>query len=403
LSAVGCGKPGSEGPGSRCAPVRRLRVGLVCYPSQGGSGVVATELARELARRGHCAHVISYQLPFRLGGTGQKARENVAFHQVEVPMYPLFQFPPYGAALANKIVEVARYERLDLLHVHYAVPHAVSAALARAVLAPARLPVITTLHGTDVTVTGTDPAIREVVTWSLQQSDAVTAVSDALAASAARAFGLASVRRIYNFIDPAVMRRRHDPALRARYARPEDAVLIHASNFRPVKNVGDVVRIFAGVVRQRPAVLLLCGDGPEAGVAHRVAHELGVADRVHFLGVQEEIAPILSIADLFLLPSSYESFGLVALEAMACEVPVVCSLVGGLPEVVEEGKTGFLRPVGDIPAMVEAALRALEPDRLATMRQHARRHAVQRFSASRILPQIEALYVEVVSGGPRGG
>ncbi len=390
----------SPGIGPKPAPCIGLRVGLVCYPSQGGSGVVATELARELARRGHCAHVISYQMPFRLG-SARDLRENVAFHQIEVPMYPLFQYPPYTLALANKIADVARYERLDLVHVHYAVPHAVSAALARAIVAPVRLPVITTLHGTDVTQTGTDPAIRDAVTWSLQQSDAVTAVSDSLVASAREAFGLNSVRRIYNFIDPAIMRRRPHPDLRARFARPEDAVLLHASNFRAIKNIGDVVRIFAAVAAERPAVLLLCGDGPEAGTAHRLARELGVQERVHFIGVQEDMAPIMSIADVFLLPSTYESFGLVALEAMACEVPVVCSRIGGLPEVVTEGVSGFLRPVGDIPAMAEAVLQVLSSDRLPEMRHQARRLAVQRFGTSRILPQIEALYAEV-AGGRRG-
>jgi len=388
-----------QGVGPRPAPCLGFRVGLVCYPSQGGSGVVATELARELALRGHCAHVISYQMPFRLGG-GREPRRNIAFHQVEVPTYPLFLYPPYTVALANKIAEVARYERLDLVHVHYVVPHAVSAAIARAMVAPARLPVIATVHGTDVTQTGVDPGIREAVTWSLQQCDAVTAVSDSLAATAREAFGLDNVRRLYNFIDPAVMRRRPDPDLRARFARPDEAVLLHASNFRAIKNIADVVRIFAAVAARRPAVLLLCGDGPEAGSAHRVARDLGVGELVHFVGVEEDMAPILSIADVFLLPSNYESFGLAALEAMACEVPVVCSDVGGLPEVVADGVSGFLRPVGAVGAMAEAALLCLEPERLAEMRRQARRTALHRFGASRIVPQVEALYSEVV--GRRG-
>jgi len=388
------------GAGLKPAPCLGLRIGLVCYPSQGGSGVVATELARELAQRGHCAHVISYQLPFRLGRFGDM-RENVAFHQVEVPMYPLFQYPPYTLALANKIAEVARFEQLDLVHVHYAVPHAVSAALARAMVLPQALPVVTTLHGTDVTLTGADPGIRESVTWSLQQSDAVTAVSDSLAQAARTTFNLPDVRRIYNFIDPATLRRRQDPDLRARFARPEEALLLHASNFRPIKNASMVVRIFAEVCRQRPAVLLMCGDGPEAGMAHRLARELGVGERVHFTGVQEDMASVLSLADLFLLPSSEESFGLGALEAMACEVPVVCSRVGGLPEVVTDGVTGFLCPAGDLDGMVAAALAALAPERHAVMAKEARRHAVHRFSTSRILPQIEALYAEV-AGARRG-
>jgi N-acetyl-alpha-D-glucosaminyl L-malate synthase BshA len=389
--------PGSLGCGAaapRAAACRGLRVGIVCYPSQGGSGVVATELARELGRRGHRAHVISYQLPFRLHRYGEGVA-NVAFHQVEVPNYPLFQYPPYVLALATKIAEVARYERLDLVHVHYAVPHAVAAVLARAMVAPKPLPVITTLHGTDVTQTGCDPAIREAVTWSLRQSDAVTAVSDALAREAATTFALTGIRRIYNWIDPLAMRRRPDPELRRRFARPEEAVLLHASNFRAVKNVGDVVRVFAAVRRVRPAVLLLCGDGPDAGTAHQLAHALGVAEDVHFLGVYHDMSAILSVADVFLLPSSQESFGLAALEAMACEVPVVASRVGGLPEVVEDGATGFLCPPGDVEAMARACLEALAPEHHETLARQARRRAVQRFGAARIVPQIEALYWEV--------
>ncbi len=388
---MGAGEPGI---GLEPEPCSGLRVGLVCYPSHGGSGVVATELARELARRGHCAHLISYQVPFRLGA--REFRHNVAFHQVEVPAYPLFQFPPYTLALANKIVEVARYERLDLVHVHYAVPHAVSGALAQAMMIPARLPLITTLHGTDVTQTGTDPAILDAVTWSLGQAHAVTAVSDSLASAAQQAFGLEHVHRIYNFIDPATMRRRARPEARARFARPEDAVLVHASNFRPVKNVCDVVRIFAAVVAERPAVLLMCGDGPDAGPAQRLVHELGLAQRVHFLGVQDDVAAVLSLGDVFLLPSASESFGLGALEAMACEVPVVCSTVGGLPEVVAEGETGFLAPPGATAEMARAVLAALEPQRHRQLAANARRRAVSRFSASRIMPQYEALYREVL-------
>ncbi len=385
------------GAGPRPAPCLGWRVGLVCYPSQGGSGIVATELARELARRGHCAHVISYQPPFRLAGPQRHVLPNVAFHQVEVPTYPLFVYPPYTVALANKIAEVARYERLDLLHVHYAVPHVVSAALARSMVAPARLPVIATLHGTDVTQTGVDPGIREAMTWSLGQCDAVTAVSDALAARAREAFGLSEVRRIYNFIDPATMRRRPNAELRARFARSDEAVLLHASNFRPLKNVGDAVRVLAVVAAERPAVLLLCGDGPEAGSARQLARELGVEDRVHFVGVEDDMAAMLSIADVFLLPSTFESFGLAALEAMACEVPVVCSDAGGLPEVVADGETGFLCPVGAVDAMAGAVLRCLDPARLPQMRHQARRLATHRFGAARILPQVEALYAEVLA------
>lgn len=401
--AVGEGLPALRpGAGARPSPCGGLRVGIVCYPSQGGSGVVATELARELARRGHCAHVISYQLPFRLHrfheGVG-----NVAFHEVDVPSYPLFQYPPYVLALATKIAEVARYEQLDLVHVHYAVPHATAAVMARQMLAPLRLPVVTTLHGTDVTQTGSDPAIRDAVQWSLAQSDAVLAVSDSLAAQARETFGLEGIRRIYNWVDPASVRRRHDPELRQRFAAPEDAVLVHASNFRPLKNVGDVVRVFAGVLKVRPAVLLLAGDGPEAGPAHRLARDLGVERFVHFVGVHQDMTAILSLGDVFLLPSSQESFGLAALEAMACEVPVVCTDVGGLPEVVADGECGFLRPVGDVEGMIAATLQSLEPGRHEALAHGARRRAVQRFGVTRIVPQIEATYLEVARrAGIRG-
>jgi N-acetyl-alpha-D-glucosaminyl L-malate synthase BshA len=390
----GCGGL-HAGAGPRPAPCEGFRVGIVCYPSQGGSGVVATELARELGRRGHCAHVISYQLPFRLHRFGEGV-ENVAFHQVDVPNYPLFQYPPYVLALATKIAEVARYERLDLVHVHYAVPHSVAAVMAQAMLPSRRLPVITTLHGTDVTQTGCDPAIRDAVQWSLARSDAVTAVSDALATAARQTFGLTEVQRIYNWIDPNAMRRRPDPDLRRRFAATEDAVLVHASNFRAVKNVCDVVRIFAAVRREHRAVLLLCGDGPDAGPAHRAAAELGVEEHVHFVGIHHDMSTILSLADCFLLPSSQESFGLAALEAMACEVPVVCSDVGGLPEVVADGETGFLRPPGDVVGMATAVLLALEPGRHEAMARNARRRAVHRFGSARILPQIESLYASVV-------
>lgn len=391
-----CGRHSGAGP--RPAPCLGWRVGLVCYPSQGGSGVVATELARELAQRGHCAHVISYQPPFRLAGSGRHNPDNIAFHQVEVPTHPLFLYPPYTVALANKIAEVARYERLDLIHVHYAVPHSISAIIAREMGSHRRVPVIATLHGTDVTQTGADPGIREAVAWSLQQCDAVTAVSDSLTKAARETFGLSRVQRIYNFIDPALMRRRPNAELRSRFASRDEAVLMHASNFRAIKNVADVVRVLAAVTAIRPTVLVLCGDGPEAATARRMARELGVEDRVHFVGVEDDMAAMLSIADVFLLPSTYESFGLAALEAMACEVPVVCSDVGGLSEVVVEGRSGFLRPAGAVEAMAQAVLTCLDPERLPHLRHGARRTAIQRFGASRIIPQVEALYAQVLAG-----
>lgn len=395
------GSPRTRGAGLDPAPCRGWRVGLVCYPSHGGSGVVATELGRGLVQDGHCVHLISHQVPFRLGA--RELHRNIAFHQVEVPNYPLFLHPPHTLALANKIAEVVRYEHLDVVHVHYAVPHSVAAALAREVLRPARLPVVTTLHGTDVTQTGIDPSLREIVTWSLHQSDAVTAVSDSLAASARDAFALENVQRIYNFVDPAVMRRAPNPTMRARFAVPDEPLILHVSNFRAVKNVLDVVRVFDQITRRRSAVLLMCGDGPEAGPAQALVRAMGLEERVHFIGVQDDMADVLSLADLFLLPSAYESFGLGALEAMACGVPVICSRVGGLPEVVLEGETGFLRPPGDVAGMAEAALGALEPDTHARLAHQARRHAVTKFSARRIIRHYEALYAEVIGHGPQAG
>lgn len=366
-----------------------MNVAIVCYPTRGGSGVVATALACQLAERGHRLHVISYEAPFRLG----RCEPLVSFHSVEAPSYPLFREPPYSIAVASKIAELARYEGLDLVHVHYAVPHAVAAALARQIALPLDLPFVVTLHGTDVTLFGGDESLRPAVVWSLKQAAAVTAVSDHLAASAEAAFGLARVRRIYNFIEPREWAGR-SPALRARYAAAGEAVLVHVSNFRPVKNLGDVVRVFARVAARRPARLLLVGEGPDAGTARRLAHELGQEARVHFLGAYEDVAEVLAAADVFVLPSSEESFGLGALEAMAAGVPVVASCVGGLPEVVVDGVTGYLCPAGQIDAMARACERLL--DDLRRFRAAAARHAAESFPAERIVPQYEDLYRDVL-------
>ncbi|HVB08808.1 MAG TPA: N-acetyl-alpha-D-glucosaminyl L-malate synthase BshA [Bacillota bacterium] len=380
---------GPQGPHHAGRP---LRVALVCHPTQGGSGVLATELARELGRRGSYAHVISYQPPLRL----RRFPPNVYFHEVDIPSHPLLVHAPYEMALASKIADVARYEGVEIVHVHYAVPHAFAAVVAAAMVAPAPLRVVATLHGTDVTQLGQDESVAAALAWSLRHCDAVTAVSSSLASLAQERFGLAAVRVVPNFIDPATMRPRHDLALRASLAEPGDLVLLHASNFRPVKRIPDVIRIFAAVAAARPAVLLLLGDGPDAAAAHRLSHELGVADRVRFLGVHEDVAPLLSVADLFLLPSETESFGLAALEAMACEVPVVATRVGGLPEVIEDGKSGILCAPGDVAAMAAACLRLGDAAVHGAMATEARRRAVTHFSASRVVPQYEALYREVL-------
>lgn len=393
---------GPEAPGDAAAAApkarpqsarRPLHVALVCHPTQGGSGVLATELARELGRRGSIAHVVSYQPPLRL----PRFPPNVFFHEVDLPSHPLLVHAPYEMALATKIVEVARYEGVEVVHVHYAVPHAFAAVTAAAMVAPAPLRVVATLHGTDVTQLGDDETIAPALAWSLRKCDAVTAVSASLAAAARERFGLDHVRVIPNFVDPVSMRPHRDPALRASLAAPGDLVLLHASNFRPVKRIPDVVRVFAAVARARPAVLLMLGDGPEVAAAHRMARELGVADRVHFLGMHEDVAPLLSVADVFLLPSETESFGLAALEAMACEVPVVATCVGGLPEVIEHGRTGWLCPPGDIEGMAAACLRLADPATHATMASQARHRAVTAFGAARVVPRYEALYREVLA------
>jgi len=370
-----------------------VRIGITCYPSYGGSGVVATELGMQLARRGHSVHFICYDLPFRL----DRYQANIAYHEVDVPTYPLFKYPPYLLALTNKLVETARYESLDLLHVHYAIPHATSACLARDIVGGG-LKVITTLHGTDITLVGAEPSFREVIAYSINSSDGVTAVSEALRRDTLNTFPVTTeVVVIPNFVDPEIYRRRPDPELRARFAGPEDKVLIHVSNFRPVKRAPLAVRVLAGINHRMPAQLLMVGDGPEVAAAHELARELGVEDRVHFLGRQENVVELLSLADLFLLPSEKESFGLAALEAMACEVPVVASRVGGLPEVVTDGVSGFLVDPDDVAGMVERSLEVLcEPGLHGRMAAAARAAAVNSFPAAAVVERYEAYYRQVL-------
>ncbi|MDQ7794799.1 MAG: N-acetyl-alpha-D-glucosaminyl L-malate synthase BshA [bacterium] len=363
-----------------------MRIGVTCYPSYGGSGVVGTELGMELARRGHAVHFICYDTPFRL----DRYQANIGYHEVNVPAYPLFKHPPYLLALTAKMVEIARYESLDILHVHYAIPHATSACLAREITG-GRLKVVTTLHGTDITLVASDPSFRDVVAHAINQSDGVTAVSEDLRRETLESF---AVRRelvtIPNFVNPDFYRRCPDPALRARFAPEGERVLVHVSNFRPVKRAPLAVRVLDGVNRQVPSHLLMVGDGPEVATAHELARELGVADRVHFLGRQEQVVELLSLADLFLLPSEQESFGLAALEAMACEVPVVASRVGGLPEVVADGVSGFLVPPQDLPAMVDRAVAVLsDPALQSRMAKAARRAAVSNFAAETVVARYE--------------
>ncbi|MEO7274610.1 MAG: N-acetyl-alpha-D-glucosaminyl L-malate synthase BshA [Vicinamibacterales bacterium] len=380
-----------------------MNIGLLCYASIGGSGIVATELGKALADRGHEVHFISTDLPFRL----TEFHPGLAFHQVQTPSYPLFREPQYMLSLANRLVQVAREYQLAIVHAHYAVPHATVALLARQVLASSgAVPVpkvMTTLHGTDITLVGSDPSFSEIVAYSIEQSDGVTAVSKSLADATRRQLGVQhEIAVIPNFIDCALYRRRPDALLRKRFAEDDETKLvIHVSNFRPVKRIDAVIEVFARISRQVKARLLLVGDGPEVSTAHRLARELGVAERTQWLGAQELIIPLLSSADVFLLPSAQESFGLAALEAMACEVPVVASNVGGLPEVMEHGVTGFLHPPDDLDGMAASAVALLQDPAL---HQRVREAAVKRvhraFCAERVVPIYEAAYAQVIAGEP---
>jgi L-malate glycosyltransferase len=379
-----------------------MNVGIVCYASMGGSGILATELGLALAGRGHDVHMISADQPFRLG----TFRPGLSFHQVHTPSYPLFREPQYVLSLANAVVRIGREHRLDIVHAHYAVPHATAAVLARQVLeASSGAPgprVVTTLHGTDITIVGADPSYSEIVAFSIDQSDAVTAVSESLRRATCREL---AVRRdidvIPNFLDCDRYRRLDYPGLRKRYADDGVRIVVHLSNFRPVKRLDAVVGTFARLASRVPATLLLVGDGPEVGTARRVARQLDVGSQVQYLGAQEDVLPLLSIADLFLLPSEQESFGLAALEAMACEVPVVASNAGGLPEVIEHGVTGFLHAVGDVEGMAESGVAVLSDAGLhRRITAAAVQHVRKSFCVNRIVPMYERLYDRVSGTNP---
>jgi L-malate glycosyltransferase len=379
-----------------------LHIGIVCYASVGGSGIVATELGKALAARGHQVHFISTETPFRLG----EFQAGLSFHQVLTPTYPLFREPQYLLSLANKIVQVSREFDLDVIHAHYAVPHATAAFLAQQVLAgrPGRTPrVITTLHGTDITLVGSDASYSEIVAFSIQQSDRVTAVSESLRASTNEQLGVTrDIQVIPNFLDCSIHRRTPRPDLRKRFTQGHDdtKIVVHISNFRPVKRADAVLRIFDQIRRQLPARLLLVGDGPDLAGANRLARELGIWNLVDAVGAQEEVLPLLSISDVFLLPSAQESFGLAALEAMACEVPVVASRVGGLPEVIEDGISGFLHPPDDLEAMAASAVRVLSnPDLHAQIAATACRRVRKEFCVERVVPMYERCYEEAIEPG----
>ena len=376
-----------------------MKIGITCYPTYGGSGALATELGIALAHRGHEVHFITYAAPFRLRGY----TERVWFHEVDTRLgrYPLFDHFPYTLALASKQHEVALREKLDLLHVHYAIPHATTAWLAREMLAAERpLRVITTLHGTDITLVGQEASFHTITRFSIEKSDAVTAVSRYLAEETRRAFSLPAldIPVIPNFVDPVVYDRTRYPPLLREELRDGGAVLMHISNFRPVKRVGDVVGIFARVREAMPAALVMVGDGPDRPLAEEEARRLGVEEDVHFLGKIDAVAPLLAGADLFLLPSQSESFGLSALEALACGVPVVATNAGGLVEVVRDGVTGRLCPMGDVDGMAAAATGILQDrERWRAMSAAAAEDARARYSRDAIVARYEALYTDAVA------
>jgi L-malate glycosyltransferase len=371
---------------------RALKIGITGYPVYGGSGVVATELGLELARRGHEIHFITYAHPFRLS----RFVENVYYHEVDVPIYPLFDYPPYSLALAVAMQNAVEQRGLDLLHVHYAVPHATSAWLAKELLKEAAPRVVTTLHGTDITLVGRDPSYHAITRFSIQKSDGLTAVSEFLKRETVDRFDVRAdrIEVIPNFVDLEQYRREGQPCHRHQFAEPHEKLVMHISNFRSVKRVTDVVRIFAQIARDRPARLVFIGDGPERGATQQTAADEGVADRVVYLGKQDSVAEILACADLFLLPSDNEAFGLVALEAMACGVPVVASRVGGLPEVVTE-PGGILRPVGDVDGMAAASLELLDERRWPEASAAARDRAAV-FAADIVVPRYEAYYQRIL-------
>src|SRR5579862_9718407 len=370
-----------------------MKIGITCYPTYGGSGVVATELGLELAARGHEIHFVSYAMPIRLSGTN----ERIWFHEVEVTSYPLFDHPPYTLALATKMFEVAEEAGLDLLHVHYAIPHSVSALLARAMAAPRRLPFITTLHGTDITLVGNDRSFLPITRFSIEQSDGVTAISNYLKEKTIQEFEIKRpIEVIPNFVNCDLYLRKDDPALRAEWAPGGEPILMHLSNFRPVKRVTDVVEIFCRVRRAMRAKLVLMGDGPDRSAVEYLVRKYGLKKDVILLGKQDLVYEKLSLADLFLLPSDHESFGLAALEAMACEVPVIATNVGGLPEVIENGVDGYMVEPRDVDAAAKFALDILtRPDRGRSLGKQARINARHRYCSNDVIPMYEAYYQKV--------
>jgi N-acetyl-alpha-D-glucosaminyl L-malate synthase BshA len=373
-----------------------MKIGITCYPVYGGSGVVATELGKALAARGHQVHFIAYSMPFRL----ENLSENIYFHEVDVNTYPLFEYPNYSLNLTSKMVDIVKYEELDLLHVHYAIPHATSAVLAREILEQEgyRVPVVTTLHGTDITIVGRDPSFKPVVNYSINQSDGVTAVSDYLRRETYCRFEITrDIAVIPNFIDTKRFVRLDKEHFKKAVCPDGERVLVHVSNFRPVKNANEVVEIFHRLRSAGEAVkLLMVGDGPERAPSEHLARELGVYDDIRFLGKQQPIEEILSIADVFVMPSGSETFGLAALEAMSCGVPAVASNIGGLPELIEDGISGYLCPVNDVDAFTDRIRSILANEGTLTSMSAAARRRAEHFDSDRVIPVYEDYYRAVI-------
>lgn len=372
-----------------------MKIGIVCYPTFGGSGVVATELGKALADNGHQVHFITYSQPARLDFFS----ENLFYHEVTVSKYPLFDYPPYELALASKLVDVVQYEELDILHVHYAIPHASAAYMAKQILASngIHIPVVTTLHGTDITLVGKDRTYKPVVTFSINQSDGVTAVSENLRQDTCKYFDIRKdIKVIPNFIDLSRFNHKSRNHFKKAIAPNDEKIIVHTSNFRKVKRVPDVVKIFAKILEKIPAKLLLAGDGPERSEVEQLCRELNLKDDVRFLGKLDAVEEILSVADLFILPSETESFGLAALEAMACKLPVISSNAGGIPELNVDGVTGYMNEVGDINGMAKNAIYILEDEsRLQQFKENALLHA-KKFDIVNILPLYEDYYMEII-------
>ncbi len=371
-----------------------MKIGIVCYPTFGGSGVVATELGKALAKKGHAIHFITYSQPTRLDFLS----ENLFYHEVGIRSYPLFVYPPYELALASTMVNVVQYEKLDLLHVHYAIPHASAAYMAKQILKTQGIdiPIVTTLHGTDITLVGKDPSYAPVVTFSINQSDGVTAVSEDLRKDTYKHFNITKeIEVIPNFIDLERFKKQKKDHFKTAICPNGEKLIVHTSNFRKVKRVEDVVRIFSKVRKRIPSKLLLVGDGPDRTQIERLCRELSICEDVRFLGKLDTVEEVLSVADLFLMPSEKESFGLAALEAMACEVPIISSNAGGLPELVQDGISGYVSPIGDVKQMTERAVHILQEENLQAFKTNALKRALE-FDVANILPMYENYYNRVV-------